>query len=80
MRLLRIRSRFDAEDVRMRKSMFKTAQEAEAYKNKRQLFGMAVEPMAGDKFGLVFPIRCHVTVVDSAGVVVNHQALTRASS
>ena len=64
----------------MRKSMFKTAQEAEAYKNKRQLFGLAVERMAGNKFVLVFPIRCHVTVVDSAGLVVNHQALPRVSS
>ena len=54
------------------KSLFKSEQEANEYKEKHQLFGRVAEPMQGTgKWALNFPLETHITVVDSSGMVVN---------
>lgn len=43
------------------KEKFDSSEEAVAYKEKHQLFGRAVEPIAGtSKWALNFPLQCHV--------------------
>ncbi len=53
------------------KSLFKTEQAANSYKQEHQLLGRVAEPIKGTgKWALVYPLDAHVTVIDSAGMVV----------
>ena len=53
-------------------NLFQSEQEANEYKAKRQLHGRVAMPIEGTgKWGLNFPLETHITVVDSAGMVVN---------
>ena len=46
------------------KETFNSEEEALAYKEEHQLFGRQPEPLKGTKkWGLVFPLECHVTVL-----------------
>lgn len=56
------------------KSLFKTEQEANDYKEKHQLSVRKAHPVHGTgKWGLSFPLEAHITVIDSAGMVVNER-------
>ena len=53
-------------------NLFKSEQKANEYKEKHQLHGRVAMPIEGTgKWGLNFPLETHITVVDSAGMVVN---------
>lgn len=52
------------------KSLFKTEQEANEYKDKHQLFGRVAGPVRGTgKWALIFPLKTHVTVVPAAPLI-----------
>lgn len=50
----------------MNKSKFDSEQEAIDYKREHNLVARVVEPLSGGKWGLVFPLKAHITVNDGA--------------
>ena len=63
------------------KSRFDTENAANDYKRAHQLDNRSAEPIGGGKWGLVFPIKSHVTVIDGApaGMRQHHGGLSNFS-
>ena len=69
----------ETENARKRemiKNRFDTEHEANNYKLTHQLANRVAEPIGGDMWGLIFPIRSHIQVNDGApdGVRLQHVA------